>query len=164
MVGTIEKVLGGLVILVVIIALFIWANLNFEEDDFEFTDTPENGGEEMARVEGLSDVAQDVVIGDFPEGLPIESGVVASESYRHIPGDDAGKQSTISYTSALSMEENFESFKSFIADNGYEIINEENEENVKFLYASDASSDLSVLVRFTGGQVLVNISYLDKQI
>ena len=162
-----SKEILGATVLVFIAALFYlsFSGLGDNKDESQFVEISEKKeeAETEIRTENLARVKQNVVTLDFPADLPIEGNVVAEESYRHIP-QGAGRQSTLSYTSALSLEENFQNFKSFAEENAYQIINEEDEEGLKFFYGSNGENDLSVLIRETGGKVLINISYLNKSI
>lgn len=145
-----KEIIWGIVILVIIavvaFALIYLFNLGSSQTPTDKVKITEKTPEEN--------------IADFPEGFPLEEEVSFGQSFKNVPVGTNDEQSTLSYTSNLSLEENMKIFEDFFADNGFEIINQVNEENMTFYYTVKGGSSVSVTLEDKDGQVLVNTSYL----
>jgi len=144
----IEKFAIPIVILLAIGAYFLFFNKSASPVD----DDPNK----------VVNVSQKEILSDFPFGLPIEAGIEADASYRFTPVNSSERQSTISYTSKKSFEENSTIFANFLTSNNYNIQNEIDEPGLRFFYASKETTDLSINIEEKSGKIYVGISFLKK--
>jgi hypothetical protein len=148
-----KEIIWGIVILIIIaavaFALIYFFGWEAPTASYEEADITEEAPEEN--------------VADFPEGFPLEEEVSFDESFKYIPVGSDDEQSTLSYSSNLSLEENIEIFEKFLADSGFEIINQVNEDNMAFYYAEKEGNSFSLILEDKDGEVLVSTSYLDIQ-
>jgi hypothetical protein len=150
--GKEKEILWGILILIIIVAAIFLLMYLFngevslkDEADITVEDPEENAA-------------------DFPEEFPLEAGVSFAESFKYVPVDSNQQQSTLSYSSNLSLEENIEIFEKFLADNEFNIINQVNEENMAFYYGEKNGNSFSLILEDKDGEVLVSASYLDIEL
>lgn len=129
---------------------------------FLFFRTRQTPGE--VDLNNIVEVSPEEIISDFPLGLPVETGGQARASYRFIPADSSERQSTISYVSGKTFEENSDIFEKFLLDANYDILNEIDETSLRFFYAQKDSTDLLIGIEEKENGVLIDISYLKRSI
>lgn len=149
--GKEKEILWGIVTLIVIIAIvFAFIYLFGQDAPSDEVEITEEDPEEN--------------VADFPEGFPLEDGVSFDESFKYVPVDSNQQQSTLSYSSNLSLEENMEIFEEFFANNGFRIVNQINQENMAFYYGEKDGNSFSLILEDKDGKVSVSASYLDIEL
>ena len=92
----------------------------------------------------------------FPADLPLNGKTAISQSSSVAYPNSKAKQSTVVFTSAKTMKENYGYYTQWASDNGYTIINKADESNFKFVYLRKGNEDINVTIT----KDAVNISYV----
>ena len=157
-----KQILWGVVAAVIVVVLvFVFSGGGSDSDSGSQT-TDQAELVQPAEEQRIIQQTDEQVLADFPEGFPVEEGAQNTNSFKFIPANSLEEQSTMSYTSQRTLDENAIIFKSFMDENGFEIINEETDEDFRFFYATKDGNDLSVTIEELVGQVQVSVSYLQR--
>lgn len=97
------------------------------------------------------------LVTDFPSGFPFEQGVEFSQAYKYIPANSLEQQSTLSYISELSLQDNVDRFEQFFEDNQYDIITDDFSDGVQFYFATKPENDISILLETSNSSDTVSV-------
>ncbi len=96
---------------------------------------------------------------NFPKTIPLNGKEKITQAYdANYAGtaqSQTATQSSVIFKSDKSMTENYAFYTQWAKDNGYEIINQANQENLKFVYLRKDSEDINITIIPDS----VNISY-----
>ena len=149
-----HKEIIGAVVVLVIIALFVV----FFSGSFFGGDRLDVPSEELRVVNQNSGRNLEA----FPEGFPVEDGVEFHESFKYVPANSRDQQSTLAYLSSRTLSENASIFENFFSSNGFEVMNEVEDDGMHFYYARKGNDDLPIRLEDKSGRVLVEVSYLER--
>jgi hypothetical protein len=94
--------------------------------------------------------------GEFPKDFPLESGAQIMQNQNvTVAGKTQGRRQ---FVSAKSLDENYQIYKNYMKQTGWEIISDVNEATLKSLIGRQGNQILTVSIgkNSTSGQVIVN--------
>ncbi len=96
---------------------------------------------------------------DFLSSLPIEDGAALTESFG-LDYQNQG-QSTVSFSSKKTAEQNFDTYRSFFTEEQFSIVNEYKSESLYSLYATNEKVEVNVTIasdeRSEGATVTISV-------
>lgn len=101
----------------------------------------------------------------FPSNIPVETAGVF-ESYSATYPDHHLTQYTVNYTSASSLKDAFNTYNTFLSQNGYTTTNTIDEKTEKTLVANKGNDTLTIIVSNAGGKTdktSVYLTYISRQ-
>ena len=70
----------------------------------------------------------------FPADLPLNGKTKINRSYATTYPDSTAKQSTMVFESSKTLQQNYDFYTKWANDNGWQIINKADQDNLKFVY------------------------------
>ena len=138
------KIIVLLIVLIIISSVFYLYYQTFKKDK-TIISTPQ------ITQAPLNELSQ-----NFPQNIPLNSKEKIEQSYDANYPNATAKQSTIVFLSAQTPEQNFNFYKKWGQDNGYEIVNQTDGENLKSLYLRKNNEDINIAIVNDS----INISYV----
>ncbi|MGB9848017.1 MAG: hypothetical protein ACPLKV_02335 [Minisyncoccia bacterium] len=98
----------------------------------------------------------------FPKDFPFESGTRLTESRKTQDKDSGDTTAHIAYYSKKPIGELINTFKNYLSNNGWTIINDTSSGEIYNLYARKGKEDMNIRMRFdpTGLGLRVEVDYL----
>ena len=106
--------------------------------------------------------AAGTLVADFPAGLIVEKGVTIGQSYSISYQNGKMKQPVVDYTSAMSVRDNIGAFRTYLVQNGWDILQSgQATNNPASILATKNNEQVNIrLQALPTGQTAVSIVYL----
>jgi hypothetical protein len=146
------------IIIVIVLLLAIWWIMGASQNGILDRD-----GEEVTEIapgETLRRAGDGELVAGFPREMILEEGVVANESYSINYSNQNLNQPVVSYTSALTLEENIDLYDAYLRGNNWDITHEATlaEAPVTFFYAEKDNKSLNLTFNAQGDDVQVTMA------
>ena|SRR3989344_4101345 len=153
----------NILIIIVVLVLILLGAIWFRSNDGMDSDTQTATNEETPQpTERVMQSDAKTTLSAFPDGFPVESGISQSSGFKYIPANSLEQQSTVEYVSQKSLAENQTAFKAYLEASGFKTVNEAEDAQSAFYYATKDNNDLSVRIILKDGTVTVTASYLKR--
>jgi hypothetical protein len=146
------------IIIIIVVLLGLWWIMSADRNGGLGTENEEVT--EIAPGETLRTAAGGDLVTGFPREMILEEGVVANESYSINYSNQNVDQPVVSYTSALTLEENINLYSAYLRGNNWNITHEATtaEAPVTYFYATKDNRSLNLTFNAQGGGVEVTMA------
>lgn len=144
------------IIIIIVVLLGLWWIMSVDRGDLRT-------GEEVSEIapgETLRTAAEGELVTGFPREMILEEGIVANESYSINYSNQNVDQPVVTYTSALTLEENIDLYGAYLRGNSWNITHEATtaEAPVTYFYATKDNRSLNLTFNAQGGGVEVTMA------